>query len=96
MAELKAWEALPPAGVVAPEDAGQPLTGDWRTSGRPEVDYALCVNCLLCWLHCPDSAILLDGTTLSGIEYDYCKGCELCVEVCPAGAIGMVDEAAAA
>jgi 2-oxoacid:acceptor oxidoreductase delta subunit (pyruvate/2-ketoisovalerate family) len=95
MAELRSWEELPPAGVVAPGDVRQPLTGDWRTSGRPEVDYKLCVNCLLCWLHCPDSAIVLDGTTLSGIELDYCKGCELCVEVCPAGAIRMVEEAAA-
>jgi len=95
MAELIRWEQLPRAGIVAPEDAPQPLTGDWRTSGKPVVDYARCVNCLLCWLHCPDSAIVLDGTTLSGIEYDYCKGCELCVEVCPTDAITMVAEVTA-
>lgn len=95
MAELRSWEALPPAGVVAPSDGRPAQTGDWRTSGKPLLDYARCVNCLLCWLHCPDSAILLDGTTLSGIDYDYCKGCELCAEVCPVGAISMVEEAAA-
>ena len=95
MAELRSWEALPTAGAVAPQDAAQPVTGDWRTSGRPQLDYSLCVNCLLCWLHCPDSAIVLDGTTLAGIQYDYCKGCEICVEVCPARAITMVEEAAA-
>lgn len=95
MAELIRWEQLPRAGIVAPEDAPQPLTGDWRTSGKPVIDYARCVNCLLCWLHCPDSAIVLDGTTLSGIEYDYCKGCELCVEVCPTDAITMVAEVTA-
>jgi 2-oxoacid:acceptor oxidoreductase delta subunit (pyruvate/2-ketoisovalerate family) len=94
MAELRTWPELPPAGVVAPQGAGQPVTGDWRTSGRPLVDFTNCVNCLLCWLHCPDSAIVLDGTTLAGIDYDYCKGCELCAEVCPQGAISMVEEAA--
>ena len=67
----------------APADAARPVTGDWRTTGRPVLALLACVNCLLCWLYCPDSAIVLDGTTLAGIDYDYCKGCELCVEVCP-------------
>jgi 2-oxoacid:acceptor oxidoreductase delta subunit (pyruvate/2-ketoisovalerate family) len=69
------------------------VTGGWRTSGRPQLDYARCVNCLLCWLYCPDSAILLDGESLSGIDYDYCKGCEICAQACPVGAISMVPEA---
>jgi len=93
VAELKPWRQLPIAGAVTAGEAGQALTGDWRTTGRPWIDYARCVNCLLCWLHCPDSAIELDGTTLSGIDYAYCKGCELCVEVCPEGAIAMIEEA---
>ena len=59
---------------------------------RPEVELSACVNCLLCWLYCPDSAITLDGTTFTGFDYDYCKGCELCAEVCPTGAITMVEE----
>ena len=59
---------------------------------RPLVALDSCVNCLLCWLYCPDSAIELDGTTLTGIDYRTCKGCELCVEVCPVGAIAMVSE----
>jgi len=51
------------------------------------------VNCLLCWLYCPDSAIVLDGATFAGIDYDYCKGCALCVEVCPVSALAMEPEA---
>ena len=50
------------------------------------------MNCLLCWLHCPDSAILLDGTTFAGFDYDYCKGCEICAAVCPVDAIAIVAE----
>jgi 2-oxoacid:acceptor oxidoreductase delta subunit (pyruvate/2-ketoisovalerate family) len=79
-------------GVVVPSEAAQPRTGAWRTGLRPEVDLARCVNCLLCWLYCPDSAVLLDNTTFTGIDLDYCKGCELCAEVCPVGAIAMVAD----
>ena len=57
------------------------------------LDLELCVNCLLCWLYCPDSALELDGTALTGIDYLHCKGCELCVEVCPTGALAMAEEA---
>ena len=51
-----------------------------------------CVNCLLCWLYCPDSAVTLEGTTFTGFDLDFCKGCEICAEVCPTGAIVMVAE----
>jgi 2-oxoacid:acceptor oxidoreductase delta subunit (pyruvate/2-ketoisovalerate family) len=90
--ELTAWQELPGGGRVSPSTP-TPRTAGWRTGKRPEADLAACVNCLLCWLYCPDSAITLDGTSFTGFDYDYCKGCELCAEVCPAGAIAMVEEA---
>jgi 2-oxoacid:acceptor oxidoreductase delta subunit (pyruvate/2-ketoisovalerate family) len=93
MAQLKPWDELGPGGVMAPDDGARPVTGDWRTGGRPLVRLDCCVNCLLCWLYCPDSAVLLEGTTLVGIDYDSCKGCEICVEVCPVDALTMVPEA---
>jgi 2-oxoacid:acceptor oxidoreductase delta subunit (pyruvate/2-ketoisovalerate family) len=93
MAELTSWPDLPAGGVVSPARAEVPATGDWRTAGRPVLDLELCVNCLLCWLYCPDSALELDGTALAGIDYLHCKGCELCVEVCPTGALAMAEEA---
>ena len=94
MAELKRWQDLPRAGVAEPGEVERPSTGDWRTTGKPVLETAHCVNCLLCWMYCPDSAMLLEGTTLTGIDYEVCKGCELCVEVCPTGAIEMVAEVA--
>jgi 2-oxoacid:acceptor oxidoreductase delta subunit (pyruvate/2-ketoisovalerate family) len=94
MAQLKRWQELPAGGVTAPSESEQPTTGDWRTAGRPVPDYSACVNCLLCWLYCPDSAILLDGEIFSGIDYDYCKGCELCVAVCPTAALSMEEATA--
>ena len=93
MAELKSWRELPAGGAVAPGEAPQPHTGGWRTGLKPAADTSRCVNCLLCWLYCPDSAVSLDGTTFAGFDYDLCKGCELCAAVCPVDAIEMVSDA---
>ena len=67
-------------------------TGGWRTGGMPVADLDRCVNCLLCWVYCPDSAVSLDGTTFVGFDEDLCKGCAVCVEVCPTKAIRMEPE----
>jgi 2-oxoacid:acceptor oxidoreductase delta subunit (pyruvate/2-ketoisovalerate family) len=92
MPPLKDWQALEAGGTVLPEAAVQPHTGGWRTGVKPAVDLARCVDCLLCWLHCPDSAVVLRGTSLERFDYDFCKGCEICAEVCPTDAISMVSE----
>jgi 2-oxoacid:acceptor oxidoreductase delta subunit (pyruvate/2-ketoisovalerate family) len=92
MAQLSAWNELPVGGAVDPDGAPRPQTGGWRTGERPTVDLSGCVNCLLCWLYCPDSAITLDGETFTGFDLDYCKGCAICAEVCPTNAIAMVAE----
>jgi 2-oxoacid:acceptor oxidoreductase delta subunit (pyruvate/2-ketoisovalerate family) len=92
MSELMPWAELPLGGEVDPATATQPRTGGWRTGVRPEVDLASCVNCLLCWLYCPDSAVRLEGTDFAGFDLDLCKGCELCAEVCPTGAVRMVED----
>jgi 2-oxoacid:acceptor oxidoreductase delta subunit (pyruvate/2-ketoisovalerate family) len=91
---LKAWNELAPAGVIDPATAPRPETGGWRTGLKPEVELSRCVNCLLCWIYCPDSAVLLDGTTFTGFDLSHCKGCEICAEVCPVDAIEMVPEEA--
>ena len=95
MPPLKDWQTLEPGGTVVPAAAPQPHTGGWRTGVRPSVDHSKCVDCLLCWLHCPDSAVMLRQEAFDGFDYDFCKGCEICAEVCPTGAIEMVAEDAA-
>ena len=92
MAELKRWQELPAGGTISARAAPRIRTGGWRTGVKPRVELASCVNCLLCWLYCPDSAVALDGTTFTGFDLTYCKGCEICAEVCPVDAVTMVPE----
>lgn len=92
MGELRAWQQLRPGGAVRGDEAVHPRTGGWRTGVKPEVDLSRCVNCLLCWIYCPDSAVLLEGEAFAGFDLDHCKGCEICAEACPVDAIAMVAE----
>ncbi|MEM1927314.1 MAG: 4Fe-4S binding protein [Acidilobaceae archaeon] len=75
---------------------------DWRTF-RPEIDQEKCVRCYICWVYCPDSAIIIADepyTTSQGrtfnvtfkIDYDACKGCGICAEECPVKAITLLEE----
>ena len=82
-----------PGGVVLPGDVARPRTGGWRTGVKPAVQLEKCVDCLLCWIHCPDMAVQHKKGVFQGFDYDLCKGCEVCAEVCPTGAIQMVAEA---
>jgi 2-oxoacid:acceptor oxidoreductase delta subunit (pyruvate/2-ketoisovalerate family) len=93
MAELRSWQELPAGGVVPAGETVHPHTGGWRTGVRPQLELATCVDCLLCWVYCPDAAIVLDGEAVDYVDLDYCKGCELCATVCPVGAIEMVPDA---
>jgi 2-oxoacid:acceptor oxidoreductase delta subunit (pyruvate/2-ketoisovalerate family) len=90
--ELRSWRELPAGGAIVPAEAPRLRTGGWRTGLEPSVDLSRCVDCLLCWLYCPDSAVLLDGTAFAGFDLDVCKGCEICAEICPVDAIAMVEE----
>jgi 2-oxoacid:acceptor oxidoreductase delta subunit (pyruvate/2-ketoisovalerate family) len=92
MAALKPWQQLEIGGAVIRAEAEPVKTGSWRTGVRPSVDLSLCVDCLLCWLYCPDSAVVLDGTAFGGFDLDVCKGCEICAEMCPTHAIEMVPD----
>lgn len=65
-------------------------TGDWR-SQRPVVDKEKCISCGLCYVYCPDLAIVFEGDDYK-VNLDYCKGCGICAKQCPKGAITMVLE----
>jgi pyruvate ferredoxin oxidoreductase delta subunit len=85
------WKSLPIGGILpTPGSALQFKTGDWR-SLKPIIDKEKCVNCLLCWIYCPDSAIMRMEKWVE-VNYDYCKGCGICATECPVSAIKMEEE----
>jgi len=91
----KGWKDLPIGGII--EDAANSRnfeTGSWRTF-RPIFYEERCINCLLCFIYCPDSAIIVEDGKMKGINYFHCKGCGICAKECPpkANAIEMVREA---
>jgi 2-oxoacid:acceptor oxidoreductase delta subunit (pyruvate/2-ketoisovalerate family) len=91
--EKPGWKTLPLGDVLEAGTAHAFKTGDWR-SYRPVHDPEKCTHCLICWIYCPDSAILAKDGTFAGFDMDHCKGCGICAAVCPpkASAIKMVDE----
>jgi pyruvate ferredoxin oxidoreductase delta subunit len=85
------WKELPPGAVITePGSSRQYKTGDWRAF-KPVVEGDKCVNCLLCWVYCPDAAIVRNEKGVE-INYDYCKGCGICAKECPRLAIKMMEE----
>ena len=89
---LKSASELVKGAVIV--DAGNSkefLTGDWR-SKRPVVDHDKCINCLTCWIFCPDDSIIVKDGKMEGFRYSHCKGCGICATQCPKDAIQMIPE----
>ncbi|MCX8028447.1 MAG: pyruvate synthase subunit PorD [Brevinematales bacterium] len=66
-------------------------TGGWRTF-KPILNREKCVDCMICWVYCPDDSIVVKEGKMIGFDYDYCKGCSICANVCPRDAIEMISE----
>lgn len=81
--KLPGWKDIPIGGMIL--EAGNSAkyeTGTWRSS-RPIWDPEKCIQCLTCWIYCPDSSILVENEKMVGIDYFHCKGCGICAHVCP-------------
>ena len=81
--DKKGWKDLPLGCVWF--DVGNAVeykTGGWRTF-KPVWHKDKCIQCLSCWIQCPDSSIQVADSKVTGIDYDHCKGCGICSDVCP-------------
>ncbi len=88
------WKDLPIGGLIEKPGTSEAYkTGDWRTQ-RPVWDSEKCINCLICWIYCPDSAVIVEDGKVKGIDLDHCKGCGICAQECPpkCKAYTMVNE----
>jgi len=81
------WEDLPVGCVVPGGTCHINKTGSWRTY-RPVIDHEKCNRCLLCWIFCPDSTIMMRNEKVE-FDYKHCKGCGICANECPPKAITM-------
>ena len=88
------WHEMVSGGYIP--QAGNALeyeTGGWR-SARPVRDDEACIDCLFCWIYCPDNAIVVSDESVKGqgIDVAHCKGCGICAAVCPKDCIEMIAE----
>jgi pyruvate ferredoxin oxidoreductase delta subunit len=89
--ELTGEELPRGATIPASGNSDEYVTGGWR-SERPYRDDDKCTQCLLCWVFCPDTSVLVKDEKVYDFDYDHCKGCGICAHECPADAIEMVPE----
>ena len=89
---LKNWKELPIGGIIDEGGTAEKYnTGGWRTY-KPVWDSSRCVHCLMCWMHCPDSAIIAEDGKIKEYKFEHCKGCGICAKICPKKCIEMVKE----
>jgi pyruvate ferredoxin oxidoreductase delta subunit len=99
MAQLKGYKELSPGARVEGGSSVNFNTGSWRAM-RPSIQLDKCINCMLCFLYCPDNSIKIiqvsdkqkGNPEVTGIDLDHCKGCGLCANVCPVKCIIMESE----
>lgn len=90
--KIKGWKERLIGGIIdKPGSSREYETGEWR-SFRPVLDKQKCINCMICWVFCPDESILVENGEVVGIDYYHCKGCGICAKECPKDALQMRPE----
>ncbi|MCG2808464.1 MAG: 4Fe-4S binding protein [Coriobacteriia bacterium] len=100
ISNINEWtvEDFPHAAII-PESGNSDdyNVGGWR-SERPYRDDEVCTQCMLCWIFCPDTAVVVKDEKVVDFDLAHCKGCGICANECPTNpkfgksAIEMVPE----
>jgi pyruvate ferredoxin oxidoreductase delta subunit len=78
--------------VILDEGRAHPFTKESVRTIRPFWDLERCTKCGVCYLFCPDAAVVRDEDGYFDMDPEYCKGCGICHQECWFGAIEMVEE----
>jgi len=81
--ELLSKNEMKPGTVALGGTMADLYTGSWRTY-MPVTDFDKCTNCMICWILCPDSAVVVKDGKKVGTNLQYCKATE-----CPVDAVEM-------
>lgn len=63
----------------------------WRED-KPVWNRKSCFKCAVCYLSCPDAAIMQVEDGYYDINPDICKGCGICARECPNDVITMTPD----
>jgi len=77
------WDKIAVGGNIT--EGGTALlvnTGDWRVM-IPKFHESECIQCMLCFPVCADSAIPVKDEKRLDFDFKHCKGCGVCYKVCP-------------
>lgn len=81
--KLKNWKEVNPGSVITEPGSSEKFkTGSWRSS-KPVWKEENCIQCLFCWIYCPDNAVKVKDGKRGEFNYEYCKGCGICALECP-------------
>lgn len=89
---MKSWKELAiGAMIIEPGNSVEYNVAQWRVF-KPILDKNKCTKCGLCWIFCPEGAIIRNEDETYEINLSFCKGCGICQRSCNAKAITMVKE----
>src|SRR3989339_91654 len=76
------WKELPEGDVLEAGTAAKFNVAGWR-SEKPVWSKDNCIQCMICWIVCPDSSVKVVDGKMTGFDYDHCKGCGIFSHECP-------------
>ena len=86
------WKELVEGGyILEAGNAEKYETGTWRTY-RPRWIPENCIQCLFCFIYCPDSSVTVKDGKRGEFDFVHCKGCGICAKECPAKNKAIVME----